>query len=303
MTSARTKANAPAKISSKRHGKLFGMPKGPNTTAGKNATPVSIVSTRLPRQSSARKVAPALRPPPPSFVPTKNQVPRASEYRNLVQITPEGANWECRPDLRVGRSLIRKAQRGLYCLSWTDVPGGEKLLPYWRPGREHRKNGFDAGQERYWFGDGKHGYINMEGAELEGFLAGLLNDNSKFDPELCNCYIAWDDDTRMYWVFADEGWSAGTVCELYIFYGVQYWFHNYHLLTLQNRKLFHSKHLASIQKLVDSQTVLKYEDPFTSLPMPKTGTPVPEPPASRVRPGPGVPKKPVYARSRLGYFV
>ena len=275
-------------------------------TAQSHITPVVRTSTRIPRLASTRK-EPDIRPAvDPACVPHGNFVHSTKTWGTLRQITPKGAKWTCRSDLRVGRSLIRRAHRGLFCLNWTPVLPREKIVPYWYPGCRPRLGGFDAGKRRYWYGTNEHGYINLEGAELKGYLAGLINDNGKFDDRTCNCEIRWDEETCMYWVFADDrGWEAGTVCELYVYYGSQYWFHNFHLLTKKSHKLFHRRHLKDIQKMVDEQENLEYINPFTGLPMPKTGTPIvaTKPVAISAparRPGGRPPNR---KRDKLGHYV
>ena len=271
-----------------------------NVTGEPRVLAVYRSNSRMPRKCKARIAQEIVPPAEPADRPSKNQVPWMEDCGQLRQVTPPSAKWVCRSDLRVGRSLIRCAGRGLYCLSETRVEPGEKLLPYWRPNRSLRRKGFDAGTEKYWYGDDVHGYLNLEGAEHEGYLAGMINDNGTFDHSTCNCYIEWDEDTEMFWVYANEGWEQGTVCELYIFYGVQYWFYHSDMLTHEKRKLFHSRHLRDIQKLIDSQDRLVYIDPFTRQPALQTeALPTAETATPRARSaGPGRPRKSVCDRSR-----
>lgn len=205
--------------------------------------------------------------------PSRDEVPERCRYAHLVQellVVRDKRRWEVRDDFVVGRSLLRKAGRGVYCLSHRRVEADERLLPYWRPGAKTINRGFDAKSDLYFYGDGEHGYLSMAGAEEEGFIAGLTNDNATFDHALCNCYIGWDPESRMYWIQAARGWKAGQVCELYIFYGVSYWVWNAKFLTQEKREQFHRMHEDAIQKVIDSENAV-YVNPFTGRETPKTG--------------------------------
>ena len=306
IRTSRTKAES-AKVSSHaRKRKSAGKIKELSLVATKDANRVYEARPRAAKVAATRKLHEELPEVSYGTVPSRHMIPQKRKYLHLTQVTV-GGKWRCRDDFAVGRSLIMNAGRGLFCMSRYPAPPNTKLLPYWQPGSRPRVCGFDAGDQKYWFGDDTHGYVNLEGAELHGFLAGLINDNGKFDPLECNCEIRWDDETSMFWVFSgDQGWKEGTVCELYVFYGVQYWFHNFNLLTKKNRKTFHRKHLREIQKLVDAQSSLVYVDPFTGQPMPKSDTPVPAPAPAKCRVGgPGrKPKRAYYSiRGPAGSFT
>jgi hypothetical protein len=177
-----------------------------------------------------------------------------------------------REDFVVGRSLSWKSGRGVYCLSFRKVEPGEKLLPFWRPNPRYRRTVAVGDKFQYWFGDGHHGYINLEGAEDEGILSGLINDNLSFDDRQVNCYIEWDDESQMYWVRATFGWPSGTVCELTLFYGIAYWVWNQKLLRAEDQVRLWNEHRVKVQKVIDDENVV-FINPITGTRVPKTGDP------------------------------
>jgi hypothetical protein len=237
----------------------------------RNDWPPEKKTRQLPPRGRKRVVEPEnLQKPPDSAIPSQDAVPSRQLYASLVQVLTVRGH-QIRPDFVVGRSLVYRAGRGLFCLSFKAVQPGEKLLPYWKPGaRLFRARPVETGGGKYWLGDDVHGWINIEGAEDDGILSGMVNDNATFDHATCNCYVEWDEDDQMFWLKASQGWEAGHTVELYFFYGVTYWVWNAHVLTWEKRKRFHSMHQKAIQEVIDSQPVL-YINPFTRRPLPKTG--------------------------------
>lgn len=221
-------------------------------------------SRRNPSPLTETSISAEPRVLPPKWVVHQRQLKGRSLYRGLKQKKVVNGH-KVRIDFIVATSTIRGAGRGVFCTSKVAVSEGDKLLPYVREGKGARSEFDRASASAFQLGEAAHGFWDLEGAEYEGILAGLVNDSLEEEGKQYSCYFQWDNPTGMYWAKANHDWEEGTTVELTMSYGIDYWMCNFGALPGIVHREFHEKFLEQIQAKVDAGEHLDYINPFTGL--------------------------------------